>query len=216
MWHSVDHPPTTEDDDAVGFARPAPCLAGGSASAGEQVRFSQQGQREIGALDVADVALGLPMAALDPAHPGDLLLQRIILVGRLAGVGVAGRRLRGSVAGDVDVVGRRELHGVLAVRDLVVVEGESLLQPEPGVIDQHRDGPMIGVVVDRPVGEDRVGPLGLEDLAECLVMGRVDDRLAVELAGVERACLQDLAGLPGLGDAARARRPAAAIRPCSR
>ena len=75
---------------------------------------------------------------------------------------------------------------------------------------------MIGVVVDRPVGEDGVGPLGLEDLAECLVVGRVDDRLAVELPRVQRARLQDFAGLLGLGDAAGAfrlaRRPLALVQ----
>ena len=95
---------------------------------------------------------------------------------------------------------RRELHGVLAVGDLVVVEGEALAHPQPGVVDQHRDGAVVGVVVDRPVGEDDVGLLGLEDLAERLVMGRVDDRLAVDLPGEERPGLEDLAGLLGLGD----------------
>ena len=38
---------------------------------------------------------------------------------------------------------------------------------------------MVGVVIDRPVGENDVGLLGLEDLAEGLVMSGVDDRLAV-------------------------------------
>ena len=45
------------------------------------------------ALDVADVGFGLAMAALDPAHPGDLLLEGIVPIGRLAGVRVAGHSL---------------------------------------------------------------------------------------------------------------------------
>ena len=57
---------------------------------------------------------------------------------------------------------------------------------------------MVGVVVDRPVGENDVGLLGLDDLAERLVMCRVDDRLAVRLTGVKGPRLQDLAGLLGL------------------
>ena len=60
---------------------------------------------------------------------------------------------------------------------------------------------MVGVVVDRPVGEDHVGPLGLEDLAERLVMLAVDHGIAVNLPREERPGLEDLARLAGLGDA---------------
>ena len=96
---------------------------------------------------------------------------------RLARVRVACRPLRARRPWNVDVVRRRELHRVLAVRDLVVVEGEPLPHAQPGVVDQHRDRPVVGVVVDGPVGEDDVGPLGLEDLAERLVVVAVDDRV---------------------------------------
>ena len=148
-------------------------------------RFTRcAGQGKVGALDVADVALGLTMTAFDAAQPGDSLLERVITIGALAGVRVAGAAFSRLGRGDVHVVRRGELDRVFAVGDLVVVEGEPLSQPEPGVIDQHRDGAVVGVVVDRPVGENHVGLLGLDDFAECLVMGGVDDGLAVELARV--------------------------------
>ena len=57
---------------------------------------------------------------------------------------------------------------------------------------------MVGVVVDRPVGEHGVGLLGLDDLPERLVVCRVDDRLAVELARVKRLGAEDVARFFGL------------------
>ncbi len=44
---------------------------------------------------------------------------------------------------------------------------------------------MVGVIVDRPVGEDDVRPLALQELAECLRVGAVDDRAAIDLAREE-------------------------------
>ena len=126
--------------------------------------------------------LRLAGAALDPAEPGHLLLQRVEPVRGLAGVCVAGPAFPRLGRGDVHIVGRRELDRVLAVGDLVVVEGEAAAHPQPGVIDQHRDRAVVGVVVDRPVGEDRVGPLGLEELAERGVVRDVNDRFAVRPA----------------------------------
>ena len=52
---------------------------------------SGEWQPEVGALHVADITLGLAMAALDPAHPGDQLLKRVELVGALAGMRVTGQ-----------------------------------------------------------------------------------------------------------------------------
>ena len=74
---------------------------------------------------------------------------------------------------------------------------------------------MVGVIVDRPMSENDIGTLGLENLAECLIVGRVDDRLAVELIRVERPRLQDFAGFFGLcntGEAGVARRPFALVQ----
>ena len=50
-------------------------------------------QGEVGALHMPDVALGLLVAALDPAHPRDHFLEGVELVRGLAGVGVTGRPL---------------------------------------------------------------------------------------------------------------------------
>lgn len=43
------------------------------------------------ALDMMDVALGLFMPALDPAHPRHEFLERIKLIGSLAGVRITGQ-----------------------------------------------------------------------------------------------------------------------------
>src|SRR4051794_33927371 len=86
-------------------------------------RTSRSGrEHEVRALDVADVALRVPTAALDPAEPGDLLLQGVELVGGLAGVSEAGEALARLRSRDVHVVRGGEVDGVLAVRDLVVVK----------------------------------------------------------------------------------------------
>ena len=37
--------------------------------------ISGERKRKVGALNVADVRFGMPVAALDPAHSSDLLLQ---------------------------------------------------------------------------------------------------------------------------------------------
>ena len=94
---------------------------------------------------------------------------------------------------------RRELNRILAARDLVIVKREFLAQLEPGIVGKVRDGAMVGVVVDRPVGEENVGLLGLDDLAERLVVPGINDRPAVLLASLERSGLENLAGVSGLG-----------------
>src|SRR5688572_25934099 len=99
---------------------------------------SPQRQLEIRALDVADTALRVTAAPLDSAQTGDLLLQVVELRGGLAGVSEAGLPLPGLRRLDVDVMRRCELHRVHAVRDLVVIEGETPPHPQPGVVDQHR------------------------------------------------------------------------------
>lgn len=76
-------------------------------------------KREVGALHVPDVTLGLRMAAFDSPHPRDHGLQAVILVGGLAGVRVAGQFLAGFGAGDVHVVSGRELQRVLPVGNFV-------------------------------------------------------------------------------------------------
>ena len=64
---------------------------------------------------------------------------------------------------------------------------------------------MVGMIIDRPVREDQIGLFGFEKLAKGCVVGRVNHGLAVELIGVERSGLQDLAGLGGLADSGKTR-----------
>src|SRR5271157_1950388 len=101
---------------------------------------SDEWKPEVGALHVADITFGLAMAALDPAHPGDQLLKRVELVGGLAGMRVTSLAFARDGRGDIDVVGWREVHGVLTVGDFVVVEREALAHLQPGVIREHGDG----------------------------------------------------------------------------
>ncbi len=60
------------------------------------------------------------VAAFDTAKRGDLILQRVITIGSLAGVPVTGRAFRRLHLRDVDIVGGRELQGILAIRNFVV------------------------------------------------------------------------------------------------
>ena len=62
---------------------------------------------------------------------------------------------------------------------------------------------MVAVGVDRPVGEDELGLLGLEDLAKLVVPRRIHLRGTIDLTCEDGPCLEDLARLPALGGADR-------------
>ncbi len=115
---------------------------------------------------MADERFSMAMTAFNPTHPGDLILERVIPVGRLARVGITGLTLARLCRGDIDVMRRRELDRVFTARDLVIVKRKPLLHFQPRIIDEHRDRAMVGVVVDRPVGEYGIRLLGFENLAE--------------------------------------------------
>ncbi len=160
-----------------------------------------QGQREVRALDVSDKALGVCMASLDAADTGDLFLEGVLLPRRLTGVREAGESLPGLGDFDVYVVSGAELHCVFAIGDFEIVEGETAPHAEPGVVDKHRHSPVIGVVVDRPVSEDDIRTLGLEDFAECVVVAPIDDRFTIDLTREDGPGLENLARFSRLGDA---------------
>ena len=77
---------------------------------------------------------------------------------------------------------------------------------------------MVAVLVDRPLGDDHVGPLGLQDFAEFVEVRRVEDCLAVDLPRIGGARLQNLARLAGLlhadvgGSSPLRRRPLAVVQ----
>lgn len=66
--------------------------------------------------------------------------------------------------GDIDVVARREHHGV--VGDFVIIESSFSAGSEPGIERQLRDGAMIAVLIDGPLSEDDVGSETGEELVE--------------------------------------------------
>lgn len=164
-------------------------------------RLSALRQKNGVAFPVAKKGFGLRVAALRAAETGDFDLARIPFLRLLGGVGKAGGVAEGFDfgGGDVDVVGGGEHHGV--VGDFVVVEGGFFVGGEPGVENKLGEGTVVAMVVDGPVGEEDVGVLGGEKLSELLVMGVVDDGLAIDLFGVNGRGVEDLAGFLRFGGA---------------
>src|SRR5579859_4937984 len=156
----------------------------------------------VAAAELQNVGLGFLGAILEAAEGRDRILQGIVEVWSLAGMGVAGGFLRVGYAGDVDIVsGRGELRGVFSIGNFVVVKGEAMLQLLPGFEGEVGDAAMVGMIVDEPVGEDGVGVFFLDDLLKRFVVRVVDDGMAVELVGVGGPSFQNLASLFGFGDA---------------
>ena len=153
------------------------------------------------AFPVAKKGFGLRVAALRAAETSDFDLARIPFLRLLGGVSKAGGVAEGFNfgGGDVDVVGGGEHHGV--VGNFVVVEGGFFVGGEPCVEDELGECAVVAMVVDGPVGEEDVGTLGGEKLSELLVMGVVDDGLAVDLFGEHRRGVEDLAGFLRFGGA---------------
>ena len=77
-------------------------------------------------------------------------------------------------ARDIDVLRRGELDGVFSVGDFVIEQGELPPHPQPCVVHEHRHRPVIGMVVDRPVCEDDIRSLVLEDRPKGCVMLAID------------------------------------------
>src|ERR1043165_209431 len=101
--------------------------------------------------------LCLFMPALDTAHSGNQSLERVKLLRRLAGVGITGQTLSWLRARNIHIVSWGELNCVLPVGNLVIIEGGFLTHPQPSLIDQERNGAVIGVVVDGPVCKNHIG-----------------------------------------------------------
>ena len=149
-----------------------------------------------------DEGFGLFRGGLEAAEGGYCVLERVVEIGSLAGVRVAGGFLCIGYLGDVDIVCRRgELDGVFPVGDFEVVKSEAVLELLPGFEGEVGDGAVVGMVVDGPVGDDGVGSFGFDNFLEGLVVVVVDDGVSVLLVGVEWAGFEDLAGAFGFGDA---------------
>lgn len=64
---------------------------------------------------------------------------------------------------------------------------------------------MIPMSIDRPLREDNIRPLGLDDLLEHGILRGFHNGSAIELPGKFRPRLQNLPILPGFGDTNRRR-----------
>lgn len=119
----------------------------------------------------------------------------------LAGVGEASGLFAVHAESDIDVVGGMEDLRLAALIGSEVIQVEGAASLMPGIEDQVEGGAVIAVRVNRPVGEDNVGALGLEQLADLAVAGAVDLSGAVDLAGKDGPRVKDRAGFEGLGGA---------------
>jgi hypothetical protein len=155
-------------------------------------------QRPRRALLVVDERLRPLAAGVEAPELMHDLVVGVELRGILTRVGPAGGALAGLDRRDIDVVRRPEVLGLLPRRNLIVVQGEPPAAGQPGVIYQQRRGPVVPVAVDRPVGEDRLRPLALQELAEVVVARRGDLGGPVGLAGEQGAGLEQAAGPLGL------------------
>ncbi len=145
--------------------------------------------------DVPGEGLGQLVSALDAAEAHDLRLQRIVTVGRLRRVRVAGRSLARFHSGDVHVVGGREHQRIFTGRHLVIEERKLTVRPAPCIVDERGHGPMIAMPVNRPVREDDVRLQGFQNEPERVIVRGVHDGFAVHLTRERGGCVQNPAGL---------------------
>src|SRR5215831_4085303 len=95
-----------------------------------------------------------------------------------------GSALAGLGLCDIDVMGWGELNRILAIGNLVVIKREASPHPQESVIDQKRDGAVVGMVIDGPMSKDDVRFFGLQYAPERFVMSWIHDGLAVDLTGI--------------------------------
>src|SRR4051812_22555252 len=108
----------------------------------------------VGTAQLQYVRLRLLRTALKPTEGRHRILQAVEEIRILAGVGVAGGFLYLGNFGDVHIVrGCGELCRILAVGHFVVVQRKAALQLLPCLEREIRNSAVVGMVVDRPVGE---------------------------------------------------------------
>jgi hypothetical protein len=107
---------------------------------------------------VAEEGFGLGVGTFCASKFRDFYLFWIPFIGLLGDVCVTGGAAAGLYGGDVDVVGWRE-HGRV-FGDFVIVKREFLVGLKEGVEREGRDGSMVAVAVDGPLGEDCIWGFG--------------------------------------------------------
>src|SRR3984885_8181719 len=153
------------------------------------------------ALPVPEETFCLRKTAFGTSKTGEFHLPRIPLLRLLGSVRItSGPPLRFDIR-DIDEIPGRKHHGIFG--DFVEIERRFPAAAEPCVEDQHRDGPVIAVLVNGPLNENDVSLLTVEQAAEIVVMGVVDNRAAVILPGKSSASLEDAARFFGFGTAHR-------------
>ena len=118
-------------------------------------------------------------------------------------MGVAGGALASGDGRDINVMSGGELDGVFPSGDFVVIECKAPAHAQPCFINEHGNGAMIGVVVERPMGEDDVGVFGFEEAMELSVMRLINDGFGIDLTGEGGTSFEDFAGFGGFSDANR-------------
>src|SRR5579859_1289937 len=99
----------------------------------------------------------------------------------LAGVKEACRTLAALSLSDIDVVrGMKDLR-LRALIDFVVVQREFSAARQPGVVCQQRRCPVIGMSVDWPMSEHKIGMRAFQNLPEICVAGSIHFRVAIDL-----------------------------------
>ena len=84
-------------------------------------------------MDAANKSYGPLVSAVDSSHP----CGRIEPLRRLASVGITGKALAPLRSRNIDVVGRRKLHRILPVGNLVEVERNLPAAVKPGIVRQQ-------------------------------------------------------------------------------
>ena len=142
---------------------------------------------------VAHEGLGGLAAGLAAPKDVHLLVLGPHLLRTLARVGEQARRLRSRTSEMSTVAGGEDL-SLLATQDLAVVEVEPHAGAEPGVVGEERRRAVVAVGVDRPVRQEEVGALLVEDRLELVVPWGSDLGRSVHQAGEAGGRAQDGAG----------------------
>ena len=140
------------------------------------------------------------VAGFDASKCRYLILQRIIPVRCLAGMSVACSTLDWFCLIDIDIVSGRVLHRILPVGDLVVIERKRLFRLPPRIIGEHRNRPVVAVVVNGPLGKDGVRLLSAYGSFVGFVVCVIRHGVAVYLPCIDSSSLQYCARPFGLSD----------------
>lgn len=114
---------------------------------------------------------------------------------------IAGLTLQWLDIEDINILRWGEHQRVFAIRDFVVIKCGRAAQAIPRLIGQGGGCSMVGMIVDRPMGEDDIGIQAGEKLGEVTVVCAIDNCVAVALRRKGRCRAKNATGFLGLPDA---------------